>query len=832
MTAFEPRPFGKYYLTDRIAVGGMAEIYKAKTFGVDGFEKTLAIKKILPNYSADKDFIQMITDEAKLVVSLSHPNIVQVYDLGRVIDDYFISMEYIDGMNLRELINRASEMGEKVPLDVAIFVITEMCKGLDYAHSKTGSDGNNLGIVHRDVSPHNVLVSFESEVKLVDFGIAKAAQNTSQTQLGTLKGKVAYMSPEQALGKPIDHQTDIFSAGLVFFELLTGKRFFNGESQIEVLEKIRKSQITEKSLKGKVPDLVVPILAKALTNDKKSRYQDAADMQIELTRILYANFPDFTPRKLSKLLKHLFPMPGSDTDASVSLQSVSSQQKQGPLDVSLIDVKQTGTKTALRTLAEDEKTQETNLDEFLVENENTEKEALINSQKTVFWRKNKARLSKLFMGFISLSLLMILWTTRGSWWPEIKTIWYGARGEITLKVITDPPGASIILDGDELSQVTPYDIPDLEIGETYLIDLVRDGYQPERLRLKNITADQEPVSVTLVPLPEDEGYTLTITSDPKGALIFVNGKNTEFTTPHDIKSLQFDDIYNITLKADGFQDYMQEFVNNGDKDTVLDVKLLKIPTGSVLVDSDPKGANILLNGQPTGQVTPHTFTNLTFPQKLFFQVQQSGYALSSRLVEVENQDPKTEFFELKSVINYHEVKFDVGMKGAEVFVDGKSLGVTPLTVKLSEGDHIIKITKEGYEDVARDVEVRGEQNFSYKMKAIPKPEPRKQPVKTRSAPPARTTAPVTPPVKTEPKNEVKQTGSNVAALGSLRVDSSPRGGQVLLNGTVKGITPIVVSDLPKNKSVNIQVKKKGYQTWQRSVNISRDNVEVNAKLVK
>src|SRR3989338_2612842 len=187
MANFEPKQFGKYVLIEKLAVGGMAEIYKAKTYGAEGFEKLLAIKRILPHAAADKEFIHMLIDEAKLSVVLSHANIVQVYDLGKVGEDYFISMEYINGINLRDLIYRLREHGKRILPELSVFMISEVCKGLDYAHRKTDANGHPLGIVHRDISPQNILISFEGEVKIVDFGIAKAAMNISHTMEGIFK---------------------------------------------------------------------------------------------------------------------------------------------------------------------------------------------------------------------------------------------------------------------------------------------------------------------------------------------------------------------------------------------------------------------------------------------------------------------------------------------------------------------------------------------------------------------------------------------------------------------------------------------------------------------
>ncbi|MFA4875318.1 MAG: serine/threonine-protein kinase, partial [bacterium] len=306
MTDFEPKQFGKYLLLEKLAMGGMAEIYKAKTYGVDGFEKELAIKRILPHCSADKDFITMLIDEAKLSVMLSHANIVQVYDLGKVGDDYYISMEFIHGVNLRDVMYRCREAGLPIPTDIAVYIVSEICKGLDYAHRKTDQNNQPLNIVHRDISPQNILLSYEGEVKIVDFGIAKAAMNISHTMAGILKGKIAYMSPEQAMGKAIDRRTDIFSTGILLYEMLTGQKLFTGESQFEVLKKIRTTRVAIDQLPNSIPDQLKPIAVKALTYNVDERFQHAGDLQIELTKYLYSKHVDFSPRKLAGFIKDLF----------------------------------------------------------------------------------------------------------------------------------------------------------------------------------------------------------------------------------------------------------------------------------------------------------------------------------------------------------------------------------------------------------------------------------------------------------------------------------------------------------------------------------------------
>ena len=219
----KPAKFGKYWLLERINVGGMAEVFKAKSYGVEGFEKLIAIKRILPSIAEDEDFITMFIDEAKIAVQLNHANIAQIFDLGKIDESYFIALEFVHGKDLRTIWDRHKRRGLRLPIPMSVYVISRVLEGLDYAHRKKNAGGEELNIVHRDVSPQNVLVAYEGEVKIIDFGIAKAANKASKTQAGILKGKFGYMSPEQVRGLPLDRRADIFSAGIILYELLTGE---------------------------------------------------------------------------------------------------------------------------------------------------------------------------------------------------------------------------------------------------------------------------------------------------------------------------------------------------------------------------------------------------------------------------------------------------------------------------------------------------------------------------------------------------------------------------------------------------------------------------------
>jgi serine/threonine-protein kinase len=284
-----PREFGKYHLIERIATGGMAELYLAKLYGAGSFEKDLAIKKVLPQLSRDEAFVQMFMDEAMITVTLTHGNIAQVIDFGELDGDYFLVMEFVDGVDLQTVLKRSGEIGEPIPAPLAVFIAEQICQGLHYAHEKLGPDGNPLQIVHRDVSPQNVLLSFEGQVKLVDFGIARAASRITSTQSGVVKGKLAYMSPEQLAGQVVDRRSDVFAAGIILYELLTCRRPFEGVTPHETMALISRGKFQDPcKLNRQVGKKLAGVLKKALETNPRKRHPTAGAMAAELARLLHA----------------------------------------------------------------------------------------------------------------------------------------------------------------------------------------------------------------------------------------------------------------------------------------------------------------------------------------------------------------------------------------------------------------------------------------------------------------------------------------------------------------------------------------------------------------
>jgi TonB family protein len=313
--------FGQYVLNEKIATGGMAEVWKARMRGVEGFQKTVAIKKILPHLSDNQDFIEMFVDEAKLAAQLNHNNIIHIYDLGKIQSSYYIAMEYIDGFDLKAILRRAQERDHPMTVELALFIATKLASALDYAHRKKDFEEKEMGLVHRDVSPQNVLVSQEGDIKLCDFGIAKAASKASHTQAGALKGKLQYMSPEQAWGRHIDRRSDIFALATVLFEMLTSRKLFTGDNELSILEQVREARVQPPSLYNEevTPD-IDKIVLKALQKDPANRYQTAGEMARDLDAVLYNFRPTPTSADLAIYMHRLSsPEPVHEEPAAVDV---------------------------------------------------------------------------------------------------------------------------------------------------------------------------------------------------------------------------------------------------------------------------------------------------------------------------------------------------------------------------------------------------------------------------------------------------------------------------------------------------------------------------------
>jgi serine/threonine-protein kinase len=279
----------RYRVVEKLESGGMAEVFRAESEGLQGFKKQVAIKRVLPHLSEKKKFISMFLDEARLSAHLSHSNCVQVFDIGVGDNAYFIVMEFVEGANLKSITEWIKKTGRDLPVQNAVFIALEICKGLAYAHELRDPQGVDLHIVHRDMSPPNVLVTKFGEIKIVDFGLAKANSQLEKSEPGIIKGKFSYLSPEAAMGQDVDARTDIFAVGIILWEMLAGQRLFMGDTDFQTVKKVQEAKVPSLlSLNKKVTPELDKIIQKALAQDPKARYQKARDLGKELSHFLFA----------------------------------------------------------------------------------------------------------------------------------------------------------------------------------------------------------------------------------------------------------------------------------------------------------------------------------------------------------------------------------------------------------------------------------------------------------------------------------------------------------------------------------------------------------------
>ena len=308
------KPFGKYYLLDRIGAGGMAEVFLAVAIGPEGFQRQLVIKRMLPHLSQDRAFVRMFVDEAKLCGLLSHPNLVQIFEFGAIEDSFFIAMEHVNGQTMSAVRAKLADLGQVAPVAATLDIMRQVCLGLNYAHSLQSATGQPLGIIHRDISPSNLIVSFHGAVKILDFGIARVTEELREThtQAGTMKGKVSYMSPEQIRMEPVDSRSDVFAVGVVLHEFLTGRRLFKATNEYNGARMVLEATVPLPStLNPQVSPDVDRVVMRALQRNREARYLTAGEMAEDLEKLLFEMRA--SPHEPRKLLVSLFPQGPSRT---------------------------------------------------------------------------------------------------------------------------------------------------------------------------------------------------------------------------------------------------------------------------------------------------------------------------------------------------------------------------------------------------------------------------------------------------------------------------------------------------------------------------------------
>jgi serine/threonine protein kinase len=525
-----PTRFGKYTLHEKIGAGGMAEVFRATVEGAGGFEKQVALKRILVPHARDPDFVNMFIDEARIAVALSHPNVAQIFEFDEVDDVYYIAMEYVEGHNLSELIKHVRRREILIPTELILHIGGEVCRGLDAAHSATDGDGRPLGIIHRDISPQNVQISHGGDVKILDFGVAKAHDKLVQTEAGTIRGKLLYMAPEQVRAKKLDHRVDIFSLGLVLYKALTGIHPFEADTDVEVVNKLRKCEIEPPTqLLEALPAEIDGVLMRALAFKPADRYQDAATMHDDLTRVLRAHDPDFSWAALRTYMQQVRAEIAEDTEerkrkfeAALRLPATMALSNQSA--------------SSAEWDQEDEIATETPLSPLAISSPSPLVAATPVSSLIADSPPRSPRLGgrgRIAVGALALVGLVIGWASLGPGpepGPEAEEE-RGVAGQPAagrfgiLTVESVPPGAEILLDGEALASergrplVTPAEVPLVPVG-SHRVRLDIPGYVSWDGDVE-VTADAPAkIHKTLSMTPG----TLVVTTVPSGAIITLDGE--------------------------------------------------------------------------------------------------------------------------------------------------------------------------------------------------------------------------------------------------------------------------------------------------------------------
>lgn len=542
-----PRRFGKYTLLRKLAAGGMAQLFLALQKSVAGFEKLVVIKRILPQMNQDRAFIDMLLQEARIAATLSHPNIVQIFDVGQVDGTYFIAMEHIHGEDIRSLVRQMKAAGyREFPLEHAIGIALGMCAGLAYAHEKRDLDGSPLNIVHRDISPQNVVVTFSGDVKIVDFGIAKSDAATNETKSGRLKGKVPYMSPEQARGERLDARSDIFAAGVILFELTTGKRLFKGQSEYETLKLICDRDYPLPSwVKPGYPAELERIVMKALGKDREDRFQSAREMQASLEEFVRHERIRVSTIALQHFMQELF-TEKLVVQKEALLQGkqladvIEAQQSSEPLldgaDASRSSQALAMTSTPNPTRALDVKPHGRKRRAVAVAGTIVAIGAIVGVVTATVITNGERNVNPTAVS-----------STTGSIAPL-------PRG--TVEVTSNPPGAAIWINGDLRPEVTPAKLADLPLGRELDVKVTKEGFEPER---RGITiAASNPAGKVDVALKAG-AVTLEVVVSPANVrpVVLVDGKRVPGLT---VEGLTSGDQHKIIVGAPGYADETFTFI--------------------------------------------------------------------------------------------------------------------------------------------------------------------------------------------------------------------------------------------------------------------------------
>lgn len=600
-----PRRFGKYTLLRRMATGGMAEIFLSLQRSVAGFEKLIVIKRILPAMNQDRGFIDMLLHEARVAASLSHPNIVQTIDVGQVDGTYFIALEHIHGEDLRSIVRQMKKKGvTEFPLEHALAIVLGTCAGLSYAHEKRDLDGTPLEIVHRDISPQNVLVGFAGDVKIVDFGVAKSgSQSAEQTKSGQLKGKVPYMSPEQARGEDVDWRSDVFATGVMLFELTTGKRLFKGTTEFETLKLIVDRDYPRPSwVASGYPPALETIVMRALEKDANKRYQSSREMQADLEAFVRDARLPVSSIALAEFMKGLF-------EEKLAAQKEALMQGRQLADI------------IAQEIIHSEHTINTSIDSGRFNNSTSSGAVATGSVPPPGKAAKWPFIAVPVIAVVAVAAVMVLRkqddaTARANANANASKDSVEAATKASLIVKSDPAGAHIWINGEVRSELTPATIENLPVGK---VD-VRVGMEGYASKLEKVELTAGPAVARNFTLQKGV-VTIHVENAPAGATATLDGSPIKLPTielapgePHTLaitapghitKSFKVSGDLGENKKVDATLDKGTGFFPGAGKTATKPDPVTVAPggTGKLMVSAGGGWCNVSIDGKPQG-VTP------------------------------------------------------------------------------------------------------------------------------------------------------------------------------------------------------------------------------------
>jgi eukaryotic-like serine/threonine-protein kinase len=645
------KPFGRYRLVKKLAMGGMAEVYLALRSGPRTFDKLVAIKCILPHVNSDAAHVAMFYNEARIGGLFRHANLISVHDAEEIETRHSLVMEYVAGQTLEEVVNRVEQGKDTLPLDYALFIMAEAARGLAHAHSVRDLDGARLDLVHRDISPQNIMVAHDGRVKVFDFGLAVAAANDTETR--ELAGKTAYMSPEQVRGRALDNRSDLFSLGIVLHELVTGQRLFQRENQMSTIVAVTEEQIPKpSSIRPELPAYIDEVVMRCLARPVDDRFDDCDVLADALDSVLIQLNSDVNGERLGTWMQRKFSNEIGEIEAVIQKVLQAPERSEATIDLSTFDSKVTRTTSPIpaippvRGIAREEgKGLET-----LGANEPVDLpppprvESMIPSEASAALldqlqkARRTSRILAVLAGVLAVSVGVVLAIA-----PLLKDdpVVVTTTVDNTAPVATpafivltsDPSGAAISLNGQDTGRVTPAQLQAIP-GQEASVSLTADGFLPVSL---TVTPTVDAPAVVAATLQRDPNATanmsgsIRVTYEPADAVLTVDGTAYPGPSPVQVDGLSLFEEHELRIEKLGFETATDSFtLENADTMNVQFALLAAQEVGVVNIRSNPVGAEIVINGEIVG-VTPLEGLQLVADQEYQIVLQRDGARWRTRL---------------------------------------------------------------------------------------------------------------------------------------------------------------------------------------------------------